>query len=284
MLISRFAPSPTGLLHLGHAYSAFLTQNLVENNSGSLLLRIEDIDKTRCTSDFEKQIYRDLKWLGIHWNDTPIRQSDRLSCYSYYLKKLAKKGLTYGCDCTRSDIKRALSAPNRSRKNSNTPVYPGTCREKNLSLDNQNIRLNIVKSIAYLKKNTLNFYEQGTGPNGESGAQVVSLDFLAKNYGDFIIARRDINTSYHLSVTVDDAYQKITHVSRGNDLFYITPMHILLQKLLDFNTPKYVHHPLITDNHGHKLSKSKGSESILNLRDSGKDLETIKSMLICNSK
>ena len=157
MFISRFAPSPTGLLHLGHAYSALLTQNLVTKNSGELLLRIEDIDMTRCTSDFENQIYRDLEWLGVQWNSTPLRQSEELSVYKNSLKKLVDKGLVYGCDCTRSDIKKALSAPNNLANDGSVAVYPGTCREKNLPLDGQNARLNLLKSKNYLETDYIKF-------------------------------------------------------------------------------------------------------------------------------
>ncbi len=277
--ISRFAPSPTGLLHLGHAYSALLTQNLVKKNSGLLLLRIEDIDMTRCTTDFEKQIYRDLKWLGVEWERRPLRQSERLSVYQSSLEKLVNKGLVYGCDCTRSGIKKALSAPNNWTENANTTVYPGTCREKNLPLNGRNARLNLAKSKDYLKTNYIKFYEQGIGPNKENGEQLYELSRLEKKYGDFIIARKDIKTSYHLAVTIDDAEQKVTHISRGNDLFHVTPIHVLLQNLLNLKTPTYVHHPLIKDKNGNKLAKSKGAESILSIRNSGTSINEIRSIL-----
>ena len=279
MFISRFAPSPTGLLHLGHAYSALLTQNLVTRNSGTLHLRIEDIDITRCTPDFEKQIYRDLEWLGVHWDSTPLRQSEELSIYINSLKQLVDKGLVYGCDCTRSDIKKALSAPNNLANDVNTLVYPGTCREKNLPLDGRNVRLNLLKSKNYLETEYINFFEQGIGPNKENGDQTFDIAWLGKRYGDFIIARKDIRTSYHLAVTVDDAQQKVTHVSRGNDLFYVTPIHVILQNLLNFKTPVYIHHPLIKDKNGNKLAKSKGSESILSMRNSGTTIKDIRSIL-----
>mgnify|MGYP001162269471 FL=1 len=279
MFISRFAPSPTGLLHLGHAYSALLTQNLVTRNSGTLHLRIEDIDITRCTPDFEKQIYRDLEWLGVQWDSTPLRQSEELSIYINSLKQLVDKGLVYGCDCTRSDIKKALSAPNNLANDASTVVYPGTCREKNLSLDGRNVRLNLLKSKNYLETEYINFFEQGIGPNKENGDQTFDIAWLEKRYGDFIIARKDVRTSYHLAVTVDDAQQKVTHVSRGNDLFYVTPIHVILQNLLNFKTPVYIHHPLIKDKNGNKLAKSKGAESILSMRNSGTTIKEIRSFL-----
>ena len=276
MFTSRFAPSPTGLLHLGHAYSALLTNSLVTENCGVLELRIEDIDQSRCTSVFENQIYDDLNWLGINWNKAPLKQSERLGSYSKYIQKLANMGLLYSCDCTRSDIKNALSAPNAQPKNLKSEVYPGLCREKNLSPSGRNIRLNVLKAKEYLEEKNLSFVEKGVGPNGDNGLQFFSIDWIYKNYGDFIIARKDIKTSYHLSVTIDDANQNITHISRGNDLFYVTALHVLLQRLLNLKTPTYLHHSLILDSNGKKLSKSKGAESILSLRNSGKTLKDVK--------
>ncbi len=279
MFTSRFAPSPTGLLHLGHAYSALLTKSLVTEIDGVFELLIEDIDQSRCTSVFENQIDDDLNWLGIEWNKAPLKQSERLESYSKHLRKLANMGLVYACDCTRSDIKNALSAPNAQPENLKPEIYPGWCKKKNLSPIGRNIRLNVLKAKEYLEEKTLSFVEKGVGPNGDNGIQFFSIDWIYKNYGDFIIARKDIKTSYHLSVTIDDANQNITHISRGNDLFFVTALHVLLQKLLNLKTPTYLHHGLILDNNGKKLSKSKGAESILSLRNSGKTLEDIKSTL-----
>ena len=279
MFSSRFAPSPTGLLHLGHAYSALLTEKLVLENHGVFELRIEDIDQTRCTQVFEEQIYNDLNWLEIKWNKVPVKQSSRLDLYSKYIKKLDNMGLLYSCECTRSDIKNALSAPNALPRNLQSEVYPGLCKKKDLPLSGRNIRLDVLKSKEYLGDEKLKFIEKGVGANGENGVQFFSIDWLYYNYGDFIIARKDIKTSYHLSVTIDDAIQNITHISRGNDLFYITTLHVLLQRLLNLKTPTYVHHGLILDKKGQKLSESKGAESILNLRKSGKTINDIKSTL-----
>ena len=279
MFISRFAPSPTGLLHLGHAYSAILTNNLVTENCGVLELRIEDIDQSRCTSVFENQIYDDLNWLGIKWNKAPTKQSKRLELYSKYLNKLYNMGLLYSCDCTRSDIKNALSAPSTQHKNLKSEIYPGLCKNKKLSPSGRNIRLNVLKAKEYLEEKNLSFVEKGVGPNGDNGIQFFSIDWIYNNYGDFIIARKDIKTSYHLSVTIDDANQNITHISRGNDLFYVTALHVLLQRLLNLKPPTYLHHGLVLDSNGKKLSKSKGAESILSLRNSGKTLKEIKSTL-----
>ena len=279
MFTSRFAPSPTGLLHLGHAYSALLANSLVTENDGVLELRIEDIDQARCKSIFENQIYDDLNWLGIKWNKAPLKQSERLESYSKYLRKLANMGILYACDCTRSDIKNALSAPNAQPENLQPEIYPGLCKKKNLPPSGRNIRLNVLKTKEYLEEKALSFVERGVGPNGDSGIQFFSIDWIYENYGDFIIARKDIRTSYHLSVTIDDANQNITHISRGNDLFNVTPLHVLLQRLLNLKTPTYLHHGLILDSNGKKLSKSKGAESILSLRNSGKTLEHIKSTL-----
>tara|TARA_A100001011_G_scaffold386941_1_gene463819 strand:+ start:244 stop:1089 length:846 start_codon:yes stop_codon:yes gene_type:complete len=279
MIVSRFAPSPTGLLHLGHAFSALLAYNFAKQNNGIFKLRIENIDLLRCKEIYEEKIYEDLSWLGIKWDKEIIRQSERTLAHQNYVKLLNDKELVYGCDCTRSDIENALSAISIPKNLINKNVYPGTCKEKKLSIRNNNVRINIEKTKHYLGNIILSFKENGFGPNGETGMQYFDLEWLQQKFGDFIISRKDIKTSYHLAVTIDDNYQNISFISRGNDLFYATPIHILLQKLFKFNTPDFFHHKLINDINGKKLSKSKKSESLDKLRSTGIDLKGIKSIL-----
>ena len=279
MIISRFAPSPTGFLHLGHAYSAIFAYNLASVKNGILKLRIENIDLSRCKKIYEERIYEDLLFLGIKWEKNIIRQSDRILLYEDYLKSLDDKGLVYGCSCSRSDIKNALSALSLQKKSFNTFVYPGTCKEKKLSIWSNNVRIDIDKTRNYLGNIVLSFKEKGFGPNGETGLQFFDINWLKKKFGDFVIARKDIRTSYHLAVTIDDYSQNISVVSRGNDLFYFTPIHILLQKLLNFKTPDFFHHKLIFDENGEKLSKTKKSESLNKIILEGKSLQDIKTIL-----
>ena len=279
MFVSRFAPSPTGLLHLGHAYSALLSYEMAVKRKGLFKLRIENIDFTRCKKVYEDRIYEDLYWLGISWEEDVIKQSDRIQVYENYLKFLNDKGFIYGCRCSRSDIKNALSALSLPENSLNTFIYPGTCKEKKLSIWSNNVRVDIEKIKKYLGNIILSFNENGLGPNGETGVQHFDINWLQKKYGDFIVARKDIRTSYNLAVTVDDHSQNISLVSRGNDLFYVTPIHVLLQKLFNFQTPNFFHHRLIIDEMGKKLSKTKKSISLNQLRMEGTSLEEIKSML-----
>ena len=279
MFVTRFAPSPTGLLHLGHAYSALLSYEMAVKKKGLFKLRIENIDFTRCKKVYEDRIYEDLYWLGIKWEKDVIIQSDRIQLYEGYLKFLNDKGFIYGCRCSRSDIKNALSALSLPENSLNTFIYPGTCKEKNLNIWRNNVRIDIDKIENYFGNIVLSFKEIGFGPNGETGLQSFNLNWFKKKFGDFVIARKDIRTSYHLAVTVDDFTQNVSVVSRGNDLFYLTPIHVLLQKIFNFKTPDFFHHRLITNNNGEKLSKTKNAESLNKLIKNGKSLDEIKFIL-----
>ena len=279
MFISRFATSPTGLLHLGHAYSALLSYERAIKRKGLFKLRIENIDFTRCKKVYEDRIYEDLHWLGINWEDDVIKQSDRMQLIESYLQFLNGKGFIYGCRCSRSDIKNALSALSLPENSLNTFIYPGTCKEKNLNIWRNNVRIDIDKIKNYFGNIVLSFKETGFGPNGETGLQSFDLNWLKKKFGDFVIARKDIRTSYHLAVTIDDFTQNVSVVSRGNDLFYFTPIHVLLQKIFNFKTPDFFHHRLITNSNGEKLSKTKNAESLNKLINNGKSLDEIKLIL-----
>ena len=279
MIISRFAPSPTGFLHLGHAYSALLAFQLAKTSNGLFKLRIEDIDSTRCKKIYHNEIYYDLNWLGVKWEKDVFVQSDRIYIYKNYINFLNDRGLVYGCECSRSDINNAISALDKPFKYPNVVTYPGTCRKKKLDIWSNNVRINVEKINHHLGSPTLSFNEKGTGPNGEKGIQQFDLQWFKQTLGDIVIARRDIRTSYHLASTIDDFHQNVSLVTRGNDLFYDTPVHVLLQKLFNFKIPNFYHHKLINDQNGKKLSKSKNSESLNQLREKGMSLDEIKSLI-----
>lgn len=268
-MITRFAPSPTGLLHLGHAFSALTAWDMAQAAGGTFLLRIEDIDQPRCRDEFEQAIYDDLHWLGLDWPEPVMRQSDRLSSYDAALEQLNAMGLTYPCSCTRADIRAALSAPQEGAEPAygpDGPLYPGTCRHRTIDSRDPGdaIRLDMVKAMA--RTGLIRFSE--TGPAAPD-AQEVSPEQMIETIGDVVLARKDIGTSYHLSVVVDDAAQDITHVVRGEDLFPATPIHVLLQNLLGLPTPAYHHHRLIRDDTGKRLAKRDDARSIRHYREEG---------------
>ncbi len=267
---TRFAPSPTGPLHLGHAYSAMLAFRLAKAHAGEFLLRIEDIDQSRARPEWVKQIYQDLTWLGISWPSPPMFQSQRGPFYENALKSLWDRGLLYLCTCTRKDITAALSAPQEG-----TPIgpdgiiYPGTCRSKAQPDWDQlpercALRLNAQKSLEHLGNAPLTF--NGLSPNTQHS--LPSARFLTE-IGDVVLARKEMGTSYHLSVVLDDAEQGITHVVRGQDLFEATFIHVLLQRLLGLPTPLYWHHDLIRDDAGKRLAKRDDARAIASYRDQG---------------
>ncbi|MCB1408257.1 MAG: tRNA glutamyl-Q(34) synthetase GluQRS [Rhodobacteraceae bacterium] len=275
-LITRFAPSPTGPLHLGHAFSALTAAHLAETAQGQMLLRIEDIDTARCKPLFEQQIYDDLHWLGLDWPVPVMRQSDRRPAYRAALSRLAALGVTYRCTCTRGDIRAALSAPQEGapRIGPDGPVYPGTCREAGHQDPGAAIRLNMDRAVALVSP--VRFRE--TGPL-RPGWHPYSPEWLVRNVGDIVLARRDLGTSYHLAVTVDDAAQGITLVTRGADLFDATPIHVLLQRLLDLPTPAYHHHRLIRDAQGKRLAKRDDARALGLFRAEGATPADIRAMI-----
>lgn len=276
--ITRFAPSPTGPLHLGHAYSALLAFDMARAAKGRFLLRIEDIDQSRARPIWEDQIYEDLQWLGLSWPQPVMRQSDRLPRYAHALDQLTKLGLTYPCRCNRADIEAAAGAPQEGvpRFGPDGRIYPGTCRERPMSdASGQDvIRLNMQKAIACAPH--CGFIE--TGPEF-AGQHVIAPADLVATVGDIILVRRDMGSSYHLSVVVDDADQGISHVTRGADLFSATQIHVLLQKLLDLPTPRYHHHRLIRDEAGKRLAKRDDARAIAKYRAEGSSPEDIRRMV-----
>ena len=263
--VFRFAPSPNGHLHLGHAYSALFSQAEARRTGGRFLLRIEDIDHTRCKLEFEQQIYRDLAWLGLAW-ETPVRrQSEHLDSYAKALAVLQDKGLVYPCFCSRRQIAQR-AGPEAPRDPDGALIYPGTCRdlpagvraEKQAAGDAFALRIHMTKAMGTL-----------TAPLSFSDVASGSHTVTPGIWGDVIIARKIIHTSYHLAVCVDDAAQHISHVTRGMDLFAATHIHRLLQHLLGLPEPVYHHHRLISDAEGLKFSKSAQSQSLKSLRKEG---------------
>ncbi len=250
---------------------------------GQFLLRIEDIDRTRSRPNWEEQIYDDLTWLGITWDDTPMRQSDRLSDYEKALHILWDRGLLYPCTCTRRDIASAASAPQEGAEPAYGPdglIYPGTCRTKTdrraAFPEHQALRLDMQNALDAVNHPELCYTEQSTGTDG---IVCTPAQDMVPEVGDIVLSRRDFLGSYHLSVVLDDAAQGITHVVRGKDIQPATHIHVLLQKLLGLPTPIYNHHRLIRDENGKRLAKRDDARAIATYRAEGKTPGDIRQMV-----
>jgi len=276
MIVTRFAPSPTGLLHLGHAFAALTAAGAGKR----FLLRIEDLDTSRCRAEFVDAIFEDLRWLGLSWEEPVLRQSARGDAYRDALGLLARQHLLYPCFCTRKDIAdeiaRAVEAPHffdlaAPRPGPDGPIYPGTCRH--LSEEERAARiaagtpyaLRLDSAKAAALAGPLTFQEHGAGPGGEHGTITVAPGL----FGDVVLARKDVPAAYHLAVVVDDAHQGVTRVTRGNDLFAATHVQRLLQTLLGLPAPAYAHHRLILDANGRKFSKRDRAVTLRSLREDG---------------
>jgi glutamyl-Q tRNA(Asp) synthetase len=262
--VERFAPSPTGFLHLGHGFSALTAAQ----GADQFLLRIEDIDQARCRASFEQAIYDDLAWLGLSWETPVLRQSERRAAYDAALERLTEMGLTYPCICTRGDIKAALSAPQEGAPlhGPDGLIYPGTCRGARHKPAGAAIRLNMRRATDLSGPIT---FTELDNPGGVHGTVHISPQQMVRDIGDIVLARKDIGTSYHIAVTVDDAAQGITHVTRGQDLFSATPIHRLLQILLHLPEPVYRHHRLIRDDAGKRLAKRDDARALRTYREDG---------------
>ncbi|MDZ4368886.1 MAG: tRNA glutamyl-Q(34) synthetase GluQRS, partial [Afipia sp.] len=265
-----------GFLHLGHARSALLNFDLAQQSGGRLLLRIEDIDATRCRPEYEQAIYEDLAWLGIAWEEPVRRQSEHLELYREAVDRLAHDGLIYPAFESRAEIARMVGEKERTgawpRDPDGAPVYPGTGRQLTEVERAQRIRAEVPYALrldmtAAVARATgaLSWREQGAGPDDETG----DVPARPEQWGDVILARKDTPTSYHLAVVIDDALQGVTHVVRGQDLFWATGVHRLLQELLGLPQPVYHHHALVLDEAGQKLSKSTRSTALRDLRAGG---------------
>lgn len=277
-MITRFAPSPTGPLHLGHAFSALTAFDMARAAGGTFHLRIDDIDQSRARPEWEAQIYDDLAWLGLDWPRPVRRQSDHLPAYCAALDHLTARRLTYPCRCSRRDIEAAASAPQEGvpQFGPDGRIYPGTCRARSMAeaTDSDVIRLDMAKAVSALP--ALTFDE--TGPE-HSGTHALNPEDLIAEVGDVVLARRGMGASYHLSVVVDDAAQNITHIVRGADLFDATPLHVLLGHLLGLPQPVYHHHKLIRDEQGKRLAKRDDARAIAGYRAEGLSPRDIRDLV-----
>jgi glutamyl-Q tRNA(Asp) synthetase len=279
--VFRFAPSPNGYLHIGHAYSALRNFDMARRADGRFLLRIEDIDTERCRPEYEQAIYDDLEWLGLTWDEPVLRQSDHFSVYAKAVEDLQERELLYPCFCSRLDISRAVTGMRDwPRDPDGGPLYPRTCRH--LSEEEQArrlasgqhaaLRLDMTQAVGQIGQ-LLGWCEYGEGEDARDVHAEPSL------WGDCVLARKDIPTSYHISVVVDDARQGVTDIVRGKDLFDATSLHRLLQELFDLPAPRYHHHDLLRDPAGQKLSKSTRAKSLRALREEGVTAQDVRKRL-----
>jgi glutamyl-Q tRNA(Asp) synthetase len=283
--VFRFAPSPNGYLHLGHALSALLNFEAAQAAGGRLLLRIEDIDATRCRPEYETAIYEDLAWLGIAWEQPVRRQSVYLADYGAALTQLESKGLVYASFESRAEIARLVAEREAlgpwPRDPDGAPLYPGHPHalsrvrraERIAAGEPYALRLDMAAALAVVGE--LAWGETGRGPDGETG----TVRAAPQAWGDVVLARKETPTSYHLSVVVDDALQGVTHVVRGRDLFWATSVHRVLQALLGLPEPTYQHHRLVLDHDGAKLAKSTRSTALRDLRADGATPADIRRMI-----
>jgi glutamyl-Q tRNA(Asp) synthetase len=283
--VLRFAPSPNGYLHLGHAYSALVNHDMARAAGGRLLLRLEDIDAARCRPDYDAAIYEDLEWLGIAWEQGVRRQSEHFDDYQAALAKLESERLIYPSFESRSEIKALVAERERQgpwpRDPDGVPLYPGRARQLSRAEGERRRKagepfaLRLAMDAAVARAGVLTWTETGTGPQGQSGRVTAAPQM----WGDVVLARKEAPTSYHLAVVVDDALQGVTDVVRGQDLFWSTGIHRLLQALLGLPEPSYHHHRLILDAGGRKLSKSTLATSLRELRAGGTTAADVRRMV-----
>ena len=278
-LTTRFAPSPTGYLHLGHAFSALIAAEAAAQAGGRFLLRIEDIDTTRCRPEFITAIEEDLAWLGLTWPRPVRRQSEHLDDYRAALDKLAGMGLIYPCFCTRADIAREIEQSGAAPHGPDGPIYPGLCRH--LTLDD--VAKRQAAGIPHAWRLHMDKAIDLTGPLTWTDATTGRIRAEPEVFGDVVLARKDTPTSYHLAVTVDDALQGVTLVTRGQDLLAATHVHRLLQALLGLPSPTYHHHGLLTDDQGRRLAKRDKAATLRSLRKTGKTAEDVRALLPLSS-
>lgn len=251
---TRFAPSPNGPLHLGHAYAALVAHDTARAQGGTFLLRIEDIDGERSRAEFVDECFRDLEWLGLAWDGEAVFQSHRLDSHAAAGERLKAMGLLYPCTCTRAEIAAAAT-----RFGPDGPVYPGTCRYRAVDPASAAWRLDVAAAMALA--GPLTWTDASAGPRSAT----------PQMFGDVVLLRKDLPASYHLAATLDDAADGITLVTRGMDLFPASHVHRLLQALLDLPVPEWLHHPLLVEPDGRKLAKRRGSPSLGDRRRAGED-------------
>ncbi len=274
--ITRFAPSPTGYLHLGHAYSALINLDRAQAANGRFLLRIEDIDQTRCRPEYDAAIFEDLAWLGLTWEEPVVRQSERMAMYETRLADLQSRGLIYRCFKTRKDIENALSAPHNSLAGAFRSAPLAALEERDNLADGKPYawRLSLTEAAQTLGNaySTLTFTEEKDGGRVETPADV-------DRFGDVVLGRKDSGTSYHLSSVLDDAEQGVTHISRGEDLREAAGLHTLLYALFDLAPPLYRHHALITGEDGKRLAKRDQAATLRAMREGGLTPDDVKGQL-----
>jgi glutamyl-Q tRNA(Asp) synthetase len=277
--VTRFAPSPTGLIHLGSAYSALFAERAARRASGRFLLRIEDVDRTRCRPEFTAAIFEDLAWLGLRWEEPVRQQSEHFDDYRAALARLAAMELVYPCFCTRTEIMAEIAAAGGAPHAADPhgaegPPYPGTCRrldpaERKARLargDNHALRLDAAKASA--QAGPLTWHDRARGPQ----------QARPERLGDAVLARKDVPTSYHLAVTLDDHLQGTTLVTRGEDLFVATHTHRLLQALLGLDTPEYLHHRLLLGPDGRRFAKRDRAMTIRAMREAGRTPAEVRAL------
>lgn len=275
-VVTRFAPSPTGQLHLGHAFAALVAWDVARRSGGRFVLRIEDIDTGRCRPEHETAILEDLAWLGLHWPEPVRRQSEHLEDYRQALDQLDNLGVLYPCFCTRAEIQAEVEAAGGAPQGPEGPLYPGTCRA--LTRSDRQTRLANGEPFA-LRLDVGQAWRLVGGDLAWHDRLAGTIRATPGLLGDVVLARKDIGTSYHLAVTVDDALQGISLVTRGEDLFHATHIHRLLQELLGLPVPQYLHHALVTDDHGTRLAKRTNATTLASLRQGGATPESIRQSL-----
>lgn len=277
--ITRFAPSPTGFLHLGHAYAALFADHAARRSGGRMLLRIEDIDPDRCRPEFEQAIFEDLEWLGVEWAPPVRRQSEHLGEHTAALRVLGEGGVVYPCFCTRKEIRAEIAKAGQAPHGVEGPLYPGTCRQ--LSMDERSRKFD--DGVPHALR--LDLYKAMVIGERDNKAAMFWTDLDAGRVecdpsllGDVVLGRKDVPSSYHLSATLDDHLQGVTLVTRGRDLFPSTHVHRLLQALMGLNTPQYHHHKLLSGPDGKRYAKRDKSMTIRALRDAGKTPQEVRVM------
>ncbi len=272
--VTRFAPSPSGLLHLGHAYAALFAAQAAKDEGGRFLVRIEDIDAERCRPEFEDAIYEDLRWLGLEWEEPVLRQSDRMAAYGEALERLDAMGLLYPCFCSRKEIRDEAARSGRAPHGPDGPFYPGLCRglsptERDDKMGQNTpfaLRIDMGKAAAAAGELSWTDREHGT------------VKAEAEIFGDVVLARKAVPVGYHLAVTLDDHFQGVSLVTRGKDLFQASHVHRLLQALLGLDTPDYHHHVLLTSPDGHRYAKRDKALTLRSLRDAGHGPDAVREM------
>lgn len=274
--VTRFAPSPTGRLHKGHAYSALLAYDAAQQQDGRFLLRIEDIDTGRCKPEFTNGIYKDLRWLGIKWEEPVRHQSNHFDAYADALETLKSLGVVYPCFCTRKDIQAEIEAAERAPHGPDGPLYPRICHQHSDAERDKHIKGG--KPHAW-RLDLLAALDRIQAPLSWQDERLGTVMATPEELGDVVLARKDTPTSYHLSVVLDDALQGVTHIIRGEDLFHTTHIHVVLQQLLGLPTPHYHHHRLLLDEKGQRFAKRNKSVTLQSLREAGTDVTALKAAL-----